>query len=128
MTKFPCKICNKTVAKKHRAVCCDLCDIWVHIKCNKINTATYNMLQNDDTKWFCIECSKTIFPFSSLNNVEFLSTTQGKKIKFLTKTKKRSASRDILINNLNNAMDSSDLSDPSTYYYILQFEIKKTWI
>ena len=40
---------------------CDLCDIWVHKKCNRINDATY-MLKNDETKWFCIECSKEIFP------------------------------------------------------------------
>ena len=47
------------------------------------------MLQNDKTKWFCVECSKEDFPFSTLNGVEFFSTTQRKKLKFLTKTKKR---------------------------------------
>ena len=121
MPKFPCKICSKSVAKTHKAVCCDLCNIWVHIKCNKINAATYNMLLNDETKWFCIECSKDIFPFSSLNDVEFFSTTQGKKIKFLTKTKLRPANEEILINKLNDAMNSSDLSNPNTYYNIDNF-------
>ena len=31
---FPCGICSKTVAKKHNVVCCNKCDMWVHIKCN----------------------------------------------------------------------------------------------
>ena len=73
------------------------------------------MLQNDETKWFCIECSKEIFPFSSLNKVEFFSTIQGKKFKFLTKTKKR-LTNEKLIKQLNDAMNSSDLPNPSTYY------------
>ena len=121
MPKFPCKICSKSVAKNHKAICCDLCQIWIHTKCNKINAATYNMLQNDETKWFCIECSKEIFPFSSLNGVEFFSTTQGKKLKFLTKTKKRLTNEEKLINQLNDAMNSSDLTNPSTYYSIDKF-------
>ena len=36
--KFPCKICLKAVANSHHAIQCDNCNIWVHIKCNKINT------------------------------------------------------------------------------------------
>ena len=121
MVKFPCKICSKSVAKNHKPICCDLCDILVHTKCNKINTATCNMLQNDETKWFCIECSKEIFPFSSLNRSECFSTTQGKKSKFLTKTKKRLTNEEKLINQLNDAMDLSDLPNPSTYYSIDKF-------
>ena len=35
-----------------------------------------------------MSCSKGVFPFSDLNDNEFHTTTQGKKIKFLTITKK----------------------------------------
>ena len=116
MPEFPCKMCSKSVAKNHEAICCDLCHIWVHTKYNKINATTYNMLQKDETKWFCIECSKEIFPFSSLNGVEFFSTTQGKKLKFLAKTKKQLTNEEKLINKLNDAMNTSDLTNPSSYY------------
>ena len=34
---FPCKICEKPVGKVDKAVECDNCKLWVHIKCNKIN-------------------------------------------------------------------------------------------
>ena len=73
------------------------------------------MFQNDETKWFCIEYSKEIFPFSFLNKIEFFSTTQGKKIKFLTKTKKQLTNEKKLINQLNDAMNSTDLPNLSTY-------------
>ena len=79
------------------------------------------MLQNDEAKWFCIECSKKTFAFSSLNKVEFFCTSQGKKLKFLTKTKKRLTNEVKLINQLNDAMNSSYLPNPSTYYSIDKF-------
>ena len=37
------------------------------------------MLQNDETKWFCTEYSKEIFPFSFLNKIEFFPQLKGKK-------------------------------------------------
>ena len=43
--KFPCKICNNPVLKNHKAVECDNCGLWVHIKCNEINTQTYKYLK-----------------------------------------------------------------------------------
>ena len=46
--KFPCKVCEKAIAGNHRAVCCDTCNIWVHIKCNRINTQTYNILKKEN--------------------------------------------------------------------------------
>ena len=33
---FPCGICAKAVAKNHNAVCCDICNLWVYIKCNSM--------------------------------------------------------------------------------------------
>ena len=68
------------------------------------------MVQNDETKWFCIECSKEIFPFSYLNRKEFFSTTQWKKLKFLTKTKQLLTNEEKLINQLNDAINPSDLT------------------
>ena len=79
------------------------------------------MLQNDEIKGFCNEFSKVSFSFSSLNKVEFFSTTQGKKIKLLTKTKTRLTNKEKLINQLNDAMNSSDLQNPLTYYSIDEF-------
>ena len=35
--KFPCRICVKNVSDKDKAVQCDLCELWVYIKCNNLN-------------------------------------------------------------------------------------------
>ena len=35
--KFPCGISLKPVANNHQAIKCDKCNLWIHIKCNKIN-------------------------------------------------------------------------------------------
>ena len=34
ITKFPCKLCPKNVSDNDNAILCDLCQTWVHIKCN----------------------------------------------------------------------------------------------
>ena len=36
-TRYPCKICNNPVANNRKKLQCDKCQLWVHIKCNKIN-------------------------------------------------------------------------------------------
>ena len=64
--KFPCRICEKNVSDKYKAVQCDLCELWVHIKCNNLNYLYYRYLQNSNESWYCIECRSTIFPFNSL--------------------------------------------------------------
>ena len=35
--KFPCKICENNVTNSDQAIQCDLCDSWVHIKCNDLD-------------------------------------------------------------------------------------------
>ena len=72
--KFPCRICAKNVHDKDKAVQFDLCEFWIHIKCNNINYLDYRYLQNRDESWYCIECYSSIFPFDSLSsNKNFLA-------------------------------------------------------
>ena len=57
-----------------KVVQCDLCELWIHIKCNNLNYLDYRYLQNCDESWYCIECCSTIFPFNSLtSNKNFLA-------------------------------------------------------
>ena len=64
--KCPCGICAKHVEKNHNAVCCDICNLWVHIKCNNITKFCYRKLQNSQDPWYCKKCIKQILPFSEL--------------------------------------------------------------
>ena len=42
--KHPCLKCTKSVTKK--AVRCNTCYLWVHVKCANISTELYNILRN----------------------------------------------------------------------------------
>ena len=56
-----------------QAIKCDLCDSWVHIKCNDLNYFDYKFLQNSNDSWFCISCCRDIFPFITVKNKNFIS-------------------------------------------------------
>ena len=40
----------KAVANSHNAIQCDDCNIWVHAKCNRINTQRYKFLQKSSQR------------------------------------------------------------------------------
>ena len=104
---FSCGICLTLVAKNRKAVKCH--NLWIHIKCNKINVQTYNLLINDNTVRCCLTCSKKLYPFSALNDNDFHSTIQGKTIKFKAFTRKRSSTENVIIDQLNDAVSESIL-------------------
>ena len=66
--KFPCKICENNAANFDQAIQCDLCDSWVHIRCNDLNYIDYKYLQNSNDPWFCISRCSEIFLFSTVKN------------------------------------------------------------
>ena len=51
---FKCPICERAVAKTHRAVECDICLRWCHIKCGRVSPSEYDKLQLlDHFYWNC---------------------------------------------------------------------------
>ena len=54
--------CNRVFAKNHKAVQYDICDKWVHIACNNLNTYTYKKLLKDKSPWYCICCLQEELP------------------------------------------------------------------
>ena len=89
--KFPCTVCGRSVAKNHKALQCDYCDQWVHIKCNLIDKKTYELLKQDKTPWSCIKCTENIFPYmqtdpSSAKKHDHLTTKQQEIINALNQT------------------------------------------
>ena len=43
--KFSCRICAKNAHDKDKAVQCDLCELWIHIKCNNHNDLDYSIFK-----------------------------------------------------------------------------------
>ena len=83
--KDPCVLCKKFVAKSHRALRCDICLGWVHIRCNSVSPATYFEYmdnENDPTipvkdNWYCIKCINSQLPFGTLNDKQFYINSKG---------------------------------------------------
>ena len=82
--KNPCGICTNPVpvATNHKAVLCDLCNFWIHIKCNNTSGDKYERLQLDDDAWFCQKCFNQLVPFGGITHEDLKLTLQGKNFDF----------------------------------------------
>ena len=71
---YPCKICHVNISNKDSAVQCNICQSWVHMKCNKFNHIDYKYLQSSNDTWYCLSFCSKIFPFGTLKNKDFISS------------------------------------------------------
>ena len=67
-----CPICSKKVAKNHKAILCDLCNSFVHIKCNQLSADDYEKFKlHPNLDFTCLHCCRSTFPFTDLNSDQF---------------------------------------------------------
>ena len=81
---FPCGVCGKRVGKRMRAIKCDLCNYWNHIKCDGVEPTHYELLKtsDDSASHYCKLCKEDIFPFQSIHNENYIaSVVNGIEIK-----------------------------------------------
>ena len=91
---YPCGICQKNVGNNQKAVYCNMCELWIHIKCNGTTNEEYNQLIDENInnntsvnkEWHCKKCTiinrAQIFPFglesdydiSGINNSDSMET------------------------------------------------------
>ena len=66
-SKSACNICLRTVAKNHRAVSCDTCDSWLHIRCEGISPKRYKSMislsEDNKLSYVCQNCHLDCLPF-----------------------------------------------------------------
>ena len=79
--KNPCFVCFGPVARNHRAVSCDNCVKWTHIKCEGINPRRYKAMvefkiikANGNFTYVCKPCISSQLPFYCLDEDEFFYT------------------------------------------------------
>ena len=64
--KYPCSICNKSVMYNQKALQCDTCDLWTHIKCDGTNDDAYKAFKEKNTlelPCMCNSRTSQTFPF-----------------------------------------------------------------
>ena len=76
--KFPRYICEKNVASNHNAICCDICNKWVHIFCNSISRYCCRKLQKYSTPWYCENWLKQVLPYNKLIDYQLKALMLGK--------------------------------------------------
>lgn len=66
--KYPCVTCQKAVRRNSKAVSCDNCKEWTHIKCGEIPLDVYNatVQRNDDLPFVCSRCALVSVPGTNL--------------------------------------------------------------
>jgi len=56
--KHPCGVCKKPTKSNQRAICCDECNNWMHVKCISMSCESYLRYSNDSKlTWICNVCA-----------------------------------------------------------------------
>ena len=64
--------CGKSV-KDRNSIKCNLCLTKVHLKCNYLNYVDSQYIKFSNKTWHCYNCSKDLFPFTTINNFKLYS-------------------------------------------------------
>ena len=73
-----CAVCLKTVAPTHRALSCDQCDSWCHMKCGYVTPKQYREFQQmDSLSWICPPCLLSVLPFANTTLNSTLNSSTG---------------------------------------------------
>ena len=67
-----CSVCSKQIACNHRAINCNTCESWCHIKCGGVTLKEYKKLQSTAYfSWSCPACLLSLqsLPFANVSNL-----------------------------------------------------------
>ena len=71
--KYPCLFCKKPCKCNQKAILCNTCNEWSHLKCNKLSINEFNTLENFNLPYLCPFCNNDNFSFKSLSDEEFVA-------------------------------------------------------
>ena len=72
MDMSACNTSGKSV-KDRNSIKCNLCLTKVHLKCNYLNYVDSQYIKFSNKTWHCYNCSKDLFPFTTINNFKLYS-------------------------------------------------------
>ena len=71
-----CKACNKFIHKRQKAISCDGCERWTHLKCSDMLASTYKENDNKDFPWVCNTCRKAETEIKEIIDLDRLKPEQ----------------------------------------------------
>ena len=48
---YPCRSCKKRIKENENSLQCDLCEMWIHLKCSHLNFIDYKKFQYQTELW-----------------------------------------------------------------------------
>ena len=70
----PCLTCSKSVTNSQRAMFCEICKKWQHLKCSTLGLHDYIKISNCADDWYCTNCIIKILPFINIDDdLEFIN-------------------------------------------------------
>ena len=93
--KPPCSICSHIVKHNDKAIFCDSCDKWTHIRCNQTTVAEYKSIIDKNiadpsqinTQWSCskyvTESRAELFPYGMIDTLELSNLNKTNSMKLL---------------------------------------------
>ena len=61
--KTKCKTCERTLARNHRTMWCETCNLLYHLKCSGLSIKNYQQIQlNTSSSWICTPCLYETLP------------------------------------------------------------------
>ena len=53
---FPCGVCAAPFKCDQKGILCEMCNNWLHARCNGMSSSEYLKLQKSDDSWSCRKC------------------------------------------------------------------------
>ena len=75
--KYPYGKCNLNIRKNNKAIQCESCNYWNHIKCDGIDYTQYENLKKSEESYFCKICRESFFPFQHLSEEQYITFEKG---------------------------------------------------
>ena len=78
--RYPCGTCGKNVSQHFKAIQCDICRYWNHIRCDGITPYAYEKMlklpqaELEKMTHFCKICKEDFFPFQKISDEEFITS------------------------------------------------------
>ena len=73
-SKFPYTVCKFNVHNNHRAIFCDSCHNWTHLKCTPFTSLEYIATSKSNDDWYYSTCLASILSFNHFDSdIDFFS-------------------------------------------------------
>ena len=109
-----CPACGKIVLDNCKAIECDLCQSWYHLRCSQLSTKLYNYYTNNNDLWLCRRCRNDTFPYNNLDDrtlfdLSFNSNTKCLCSKTISNSKLDSMTHLDILSSLENIPNLTDV-------------------